>query len=64
MLPYCSERLTNLDVVDSLTDLRAQMGDARLRKLREGLKSLLGKTYLTTLPFHTKTFLADVLEGG
>jgi len=64
MISYRPERLTNVDITDDLAALKKQVGVQKLKGMREGLRALLRKTYLrTTLPFHTKAFLATTLEG-
>lgn len=60
MLPHAPSHLTNVDIVDQLSGLRAQIGEARLDALLRGIRQVRDRSVAKIiLPFHVKAcFLA------
>lgn len=63
MIPHDPTRLTNLDIAEDLGRLRGQIGDHRLGKLIDGMKTIRRRqTAPINLGFHLKTYLATVFS--
>jgi DNA polymerase-3 subunit delta' len=60
----CSpDRVTNLDIVDALQELKSKV-DHRLTALRTGFQELRRRMrFNVALPFHVKAYLASALQG-
>jgi len=60
MVDHEPSRLTNVDLQEQLVSMKANLGVARLARLRAGYQVLEGRRHRNVnLPFHVKTFLAD-----
>jgi DNA polymerase-3 subunit delta' len=63
MIPYDPSRLTNIDLVEDITQLRVQIGDRRLESLLAGLKEIRRRQDSPiNLGFHVKTYLATAFS--
>lgn len=63
MIPYDPSRLTNLDIAESLGQLRVQIGDRRLANLHAGLQTVRRRQDAPiNLGFHVKTYLATAFS--
>jgi DNA polymerase-3 subunit delta' len=59
LLPHTPDRLTNLDVIEELGELRGGLGDRRIGQLVDGLRLIRGRMQAKiSLAFHVKTSLA------
>jgi len=63
MIPHDPSMLTNLDIVEDLTQLRGQIGERRLEKLLTNIKEIRRRQDAPiNLGFHVKTYLATAFS--